>query len=73
LHVEHEEDSIIQEVVPPAENPPVKNNFYIDMYGEEAATPTTQDKPRCIYLSLYFKVLSPLNDALGNRSCVINY
>jgi hypothetical protein len=74
LHVEHEEYSIIEEeVVPLTENPPVENNFYFDICGEEAATPTTQGKPQCIYLSLYFKVLSPLNAALGNRNCVINY
>jgi hypothetical protein len=74
LCIEHEEESIIaEEVVPPTENPPVENNFYLDIYGKEAATPTTQGKPWCIYLSLYFKVSSPLNVALGNSNCVINY
>jgi hypothetical protein len=67
--IEEEEE----EVVPPTENPPVENNFYFDICGEKVAIPTTQGKPRCIFLSLYFKVLSLLNAALGNRNCVINY
>jgi hypothetical protein len=42
LHVDHEEDYIIEEeVVPPMENPPVENNFYFEICGEEVATPTT--------------------------------
>jgi hypothetical protein len=64
---------IRRKVVPLIENPPMENNFYFDICGEEVATPTTQGKPRSIYLSLYFKVLSTLNAALGNRNCVINY
>ena len=52
--IEHEEESIVEEeVVPQTENPPVENNFYFDICGEEAETPTTQGKPRCIYLFLY--------------------
>jgi hypothetical protein len=51
----------------------VENNFYFDICGEEAATTTTQGKPSAFTFSLYFKLLSPLNDALGNRNCVINY
>jgi hypothetical protein len=74
LHIEHEEESIVvEEVVPPTENPHVENNFYFDVCGEEADTPTTQGKPRCIYLSLYFKALSTLNVALSYRNYVINY
>jgi hypothetical protein len=74
LHIEHKEESVVEEeVVPPTENPPVENNFYFDICGEEAETPTTQGKPRCIYLSLYFKFLPTLNAALGDRNCVINY
>jgi hypothetical protein len=49
------------------------NNFYFDICGEKSTTPMTQGKPWCIYLSLYFRVLSTLNTALGNRNCVINY
>jgi hypothetical protein len=46
LHVEHEEDSIVEEeVVPPTKNPLMENNFYFDICGKEAATPTTQGKP----------------------------
>jgi hypothetical protein len=46
LHVEHEEDSMVEEeVVPPTKNPPMENNFYFDICGKEAATPTTQGKP----------------------------
>jgi hypothetical protein len=41
LRIEHEEESIVEEVVPPTENPPVENNFYFNICGEEAATPTT--------------------------------
>jgi hypothetical protein len=64
LRIEHEEESVVEEdVVPPTKNPPVENNFYFDIYGEEVQTPTTQGKPRCIYLSLYFKVLPILNVA----------
>jgi hypothetical protein len=74
LRIEHEEGSLVEEeVVPPTENPPVENNFYFDIFGGEVETPTTQGKPRCIYLSLYFKVLPTLNVALGDRNCVINY
>jgi hypothetical protein len=47
------ESIIEEEVVPLTENPPVENNFYFDICGEEAETPTTQGKPRCIYLFLY--------------------
>jgi hypothetical protein len=46
LCIEHEEKSIVEEeVVPLTENPLVENNFYFDICGEEAATPTTQGKP----------------------------
>jgi hypothetical protein len=54
LCVEHEEDSIVEEVVPLTENPHMENNFYFNICGEEAATPTTHDKPPCIYFSLVF-------------------
>jgi hypothetical protein len=74
LCIEHEEELVVEEkLVPPTENPSVEINFYFNIYGEEAETPTTQGKPRCIYQSLYFKVLPTLNAALGDRNCVINY
>jgi hypothetical protein len=42
LRIEHEEESIVEEeVVPPTENPPLENNFYFNICGEEAETPTT--------------------------------
>jgi hypothetical protein len=45
--IEHEEESIVEEeVVPQAVNPPAENNFYFDICGVEAKTPTTQGKPR---------------------------
>jgi hypothetical protein len=60
--IEHKEESIVEEeAVPQTENPPLENNFYFDICGEEAEAPTTQGKPRYIYLSLYFKVLLTLN------------
>jgi hypothetical protein len=72
--IEHEEESIVEEeVVPQTENPPAENNFFFDICGEEAEAPTTQGKPRCIYLSLYLKVLPTFNPALGDRNCVVNY
>jgi hypothetical protein len=49
-----EEDYIVEEVVPSIENTHVGNNFYFDICGEEAATPATQGKPRCIYLFFEF-------------------
>jgi hypothetical protein len=44
--IEHEEEPIVEgEVVPQTENPSVEKNFYFDIYGEEAETPTAQGKP----------------------------
>jgi hypothetical protein len=74
MRIEHKEETVVEEeVVPPTENPPVENNFCFDICGQEAETPTTQGKPRCIYLSLYFKFLPTLNAALGDRNYVMNY
>jgi hypothetical protein len=36
LCVEHKEDYTVEEVVHLMENPPVENNFYFDICGEEA-------------------------------------
>jgi hypothetical protein len=42
LHIEHEEEYIVEEeIVSQTKNPPVENNFYFDICGEEAETPTT--------------------------------
>jgi hypothetical protein len=50
LRVEHEGDYIVEEeVVPQTEEPPVENNLYFDICGEETALLATQGKPRCIY------------------------
>jgi hypothetical protein len=63
--IEHEEESVVEEVVPHTENPPAENNFYFDICGVETKPPATQGKPRCIIpFSLY--------DALGDRNFVIN-
>jgi hypothetical protein len=71
LSVEHEGDFVLEEeVVPQPKDPPVENNLYFDICGEEPDTPATQGKPWCIYPFLVLQVLSPLNDALGDRSCV---
>ena len=44
--IEHEEEPIVEgEVVPQTENPSVEKNFYFDICGEEAETPTAQGKP----------------------------
>jgi hypothetical protein len=72
--IEHEEESVAEEeVVSQTENPPVENNFYFDFCGVETETPATQGKPRCIIpFPCCFKIFITLNDALGDRNCVIN-
>jgi hypothetical protein len=53
LRVEHKGDYIIEkEFAPRIEDPPVENNLYFDICGEEPAFPATQGKPWCIYPSL---------------------
>jgi hypothetical protein len=54
LCIENEEEVSIEEeeATPPAENPPAGNCFYFDICGIEPVSPTTQGKPRCIYLFL---------------------
>jgi hypothetical protein len=61
-----------EETAPQAEIPPVKNSFDFDIYGRDPESPTTQGKPQCITLPCYFKLFITWNDALGDRSCVIN-
>jgi hypothetical protein len=41
-----------EETAPPTETPPAVNCFYFDIYGTGPESPTTQGKPRCIYLFL---------------------
>jgi hypothetical protein len=46
LCIENGEEAIVEEeVVPQAENPPVENNFYFDIYGTDPEPPATQGKP----------------------------
>jgi hypothetical protein len=47
--IENMEETVVEEVVTPAENPPAENNFYFDICGVDPEPPTTQGKPRCIY------------------------
>jgi hypothetical protein len=43
-----------EETAPPTKTPPAGNCFYFDICGTNPESPTTQGKPRCIYLSLWF-------------------
>jgi hypothetical protein len=73
LCIENEEVVVEEEVAPQAEIPPVQDNFYFDIYGTDPEPPTTQGKPRSIYLfPCCFKVYITWDDALGDRSWVLN-
>jgi hypothetical protein len=50
LCLENEEEVVEEQVAPPTENPPVEDSFYFDICGTDPESPTTQGKPRCIYL-----------------------
>jgi hypothetical protein len=52
LCIENEEEIIVQEeeTAPSTENPHAGNCFYFVICGTEPDSPTTQGKPRCIYL-----------------------
>jgi hypothetical protein len=53
LCVENEEVSVEEEkATPPIETPPAGNCFYFDICRTDPDSPTTQGKPRCIYLFL---------------------
>ena len=76
LYIENEEEIEVEEArttPPPPDEPQAGNCFYFDICGAEPDSPITQGKPRCIYLSLCFKVLPTLNVALGDRNGVLNY
>jgi hypothetical protein len=47
--LENEEVVVEEEVAPPTEIPPVRDNFYFDICGTDPESPMTQSKPRCIY------------------------
>jgi hypothetical protein len=50
LCIENEEEVIVEEeeTTPPTAG----NSFYFDICGTDLESPTTQGKPRCIYLFL---------------------
>jgi hypothetical protein len=54
LCIENEEEVVVEEeeAAPPTETPPAGNCFYFDMCRTDLESPTTQGKPRCLYLSL---------------------
>ena len=54
LCIENEEEVSVEEeeTAPPTETPPGGNSFYFDICGTDPESPTTQGKPRCIYLFL---------------------
>jgi hypothetical protein len=54
LCIENEKEVSVEEeeTAPPAETPPVENSFYFDICGIDPDSPTTQGKPRCVYLFL---------------------
>jgi hypothetical protein len=54
LCIENEEEVSVEEeeTTPPTETPLAGNYFYFDIYGTDPESPTTQGKPRCIYLFL---------------------
>jgi hypothetical protein len=58
--IENEEETVVEEVVPRAENPLTENNFYFDICEVDPEPPATQGKPRLIYpFPCCFKSLSP--------------
>jgi hypothetical protein len=46
--MEHEEETVVEEIVSQTKNPAAENNFYFDIYGVEPEPPATQGKPWCI-------------------------
>jgi hypothetical protein len=46
--IENEEETVVEEVVTQAKNPPAENNFYFDICGVDLEPPATQGKPWCI-------------------------
>ena len=53
LYIENKEVSVEEEeTAPPVETPPARNSFYFYICGTDPKSPTTQGKPRCIYLFL---------------------
>jgi hypothetical protein len=54
LCIENEEEVIVveEETAPPTKTPSARNSVYFDIRGTDPESPTTQGKPRCIYLFL---------------------
>jgi hypothetical protein len=72
LYIANEEEVEVEEErtpPPPPEEHQAGSCFYFDIYGSEPDSPIKQGKPRCIcHLLDFFKNLSHLLDALGDRS-----
>jgi hypothetical protein len=66
LYIENEEEVSVEEeeIVPPTKTPPAGNSFYFDICGTDPEFPTTQGKPRCIYLFLV------ILNSLSLESCI---
>jgi hypothetical protein len=73
LYIGNEEEVTIEEeeTTLSTENPPTGNYFFY-ICGTEPDSPTTQGKPRYICHLLAVLNFYHLNDALGDRSCVLN-
>ena len=53
LCLENEEEIVEEEeIAPPTKTPPAGNSLNFDICGTDPESPTTQGKPRCIYLFL---------------------
>jgi hypothetical protein len=74
LCIENKEEVSVEEeeTAPPTEAPPAGNCFYFEICGTDPNSPTTQGKPRCICHLLAVLNFYHLNDALGDRSWVLN-
>jgi hypothetical protein len=45
IYIESEEETVVEEVITQAENPPAKNNFYFAICGVDPEPSATQGKP----------------------------
>jgi hypothetical protein len=72
LRVEHEEDYIV-EVAPSIGILMWRTISTLTSVVKKHLLLQLKASPDAFIFSLNFKVFPPLNDALGNRNCVINY